>query len=58
MLLKLFSFSWLTLHFLSVGKEIMQAGNDKQSKYIKFLGIHFDENLTWKYHIENIQKQN
>lgn len=36
------------------GKEINQAGNDKQSKYIKFLGIYMDENLTWKYHIENM----
>ena len=36
---------YCNLNIMIDGKEIMQAGNDKQSKDIKFIGIYFDENL-------------
>ena len=29
----------------------------KQSRYVKFLGVLFDENLSWKYHISELSKK-
>ena len=34
--------------------EIERVGTNYNDKFIKFLGICLDENLTWKYHIHNI----
>ena len=28
----------------------------KQAKYVKFLGLFLDENLTWKYHLNELSK--
>ena len=30
------------------GKNILQVGNNQTETSIKFLGIHLDENITWK----------
>ena len=29
----------------------------KQTKYVKFLGLLFDENLSWKYHLSELSKK-
>ena len=38
---------------------IIKIGNQyvKQAKYVKFLGLRLDENLSWKYHLSELQKQ-
>lgn len=37
---------------LQLGTEILErVGNNQRNQSIKFLGITFDEHLTWKYHI-------
>ena len=37
----------------------IQIGNQyvKQAKYVKFLGLLLDENLSWKYHISELTKK-
>ena len=37
----------------------IKIGNQyvKQSKYVKFLGLFLDENLSWKYHISELSKK-
>jgi hypothetical protein len=34
-----------------------RIGNDCKEKSVKFLGINLDENLTWKYHITQVNKK-
>ena len=34
-----------------------RIGDDCQQKSIKFLGVFIDESLTWKYHIDHINKK-
>ena len=38
---------------------IIKIGNQyvKQAKYVKFLGILLDENLSWKYHLSELNKK-
>ena len=33
------------------GTQLKYIGNDCNNKFVKFLGIHIDEQLNWKYHI-------
>ena len=39
------------------GIQLDRIGNDCYEQYCKFLGIHIDENLTWKYHINQVCKK-
>ena len=39
------------------GQCIKQISSQQQEKSIKFLGIHLDENLTWKIHIDELCKK-
>jgi hypothetical protein len=39
------------------GINLNRIGNDQPEKVIKFLGIHMDQNLTWKYHINTIKSK-
>ena len=36
---------------------ISRIGNDCTEKTTKFLGMHLDENLSWKYHINDVNKK-
>ena len=36
---------------------ISRIGNDCIEKTTKFLGMHLDENLSWKYHINEVNKK-
>ena len=50
----------MTFHTCQKKIELLQLSIDGQSiehvKYLKFLGILFDENLTWKCHSEPLSK--
>ena len=37
--------------------KLNRIGNDCDEKAVTFLGICIDENLTWKYHLSNINKK-
>jgi len=39
------------------GIQLDRTGNDCNEQYCKFLGIHIDEHLTWKYHIIQVCKK-
>ena len=34
-----------------------RIGNDCDEKSTKFLGMHIDENLTWKYHVNKVKNK-
>ena len=36
---------------IKFGRELLA-----KAKYVKFLGLHLDENLTWKFHISELQR--
>ena len=36
---------------------LSQIGNDCTEKLTKFLGMYMDENVSWKYHINEINKK-
>ena len=36
------------------GKEMDTIGHKLHDKYVKFLGIHIDETLSWKYHVNSV----
>ena len=36
------------------GQQVDRVGNNQNEKSFKFLGIHLDETLTWKYHTQNV----
>jgi len=39
------------------GIQLDRIGNDCNEQYFKILGIPLDENLTWKYHINQVCKK-
>ena len=39
------------------GKNIMRCGSGLQEESVKLLGVHIDEDLNWKVHINNIVKK-
>ena len=43
----------------SLGTVNIKIGNQpvKQSRYVKFLGVLLDENLSWKYHLSELSKK-
>ena len=45
------------LHIQIEGKNILQVGNNQTETSIKFLGIHLDENITWKKHMQYINNK-
>ena len=44
------------LNITNNGIQLDRIGNDCNEQYCKFLGIHIDENLSWKYHINQVFK--
>lgn len=44
-----------TLNITINGTQLDRIGNDCSEKSCTFLGIHIDENLTWKYHINQVK---
>ena len=36
------------------GTPLSQIGNDSDEQSTKFLGIHIDESLSWKYHLKTL----
>ena len=40
-----------------VVKLLIPNGEIKQEKYIKYLGLHIDSHLSWKFHILHISKK-
>ena len=39
------------------GKSIMRCGFGLQEESVKLLGVHIDENLSWKIHVNSIVKK-
>ena len=39
------------------GTPLIQIANNLEEKSTKFLGIFIDESMTWKYHINNVNKK-
>ena len=47
-----------SLHTVHIGDTVIsRIGNDCIEKTTKFLGMHLDENLSWKYHINEVNKK-
>ena len=43
---------------VSIGNTVLtRIGNTCKEESIKFLGIHIDENLTWKYHLKSVNSK-
>jgi hypothetical protein len=38
-------------------KIIMRCGNGLQEESVKLLGLHIDEDLSWKFHVNNVFKK-
>ena len=36
---------------------LVRIGNDCEEKSTKFLGMHIAENLTWKYHVNELKNK-
>ena len=48
----------LSLHTVHIGDTVIfRIGNDCTEKTTTFLGMHLDENLSWKYHINEVKKK-
>ena len=48
----------LSLHTVHIGDTVIsRIGNDCIEKTTKFLSMHLDENLSWKYHINEVNKK-
>ena len=48
----------LSLHTVHICDTVIsRIGNDCTEKTAKFLGMHLDENLSWKYHINEVNKK-
>ena len=48
----------LSLHTVHIGDTVIsRIGNDCIENTAKFLGMHLDENLSWKYHINEVNKK-
>ena len=45
------------LNISIIGTQLERIGNDCTEKSCKFLGIHINEHLTWKYHIKHVLKK-
>ena len=43
-----------TLNISINGTQLNRIGNDHNEKSSKFIGVHIDEHLTWKHHINRI----
>ena len=39
------------------GHNLQRIGENEQMKSIKFVGVHIDEKLSWKYHLESVTKK-
>ena len=39
------------------GKNIMRCGFGLQEESVKLLGVHIDEDLSWKVHVNNVVKK-
>ena len=40
-----------------IGHPVDRIGNNQKEKSFKFLGIHIDETLTWKRHIDKVSSK-
>jgi len=48
----------LTGHVIFIqNTKFNQIGIDRDEKAVKYLGIYIDENITWKYHLSNMNKK-
>ena len=48
----------LSLHIVHIGDNVVSIiWNDCIEKTTTFLGMHLDENLSWKYHIHEVNKK-
>ena len=48
----------LNAYSLKIGDmNLTRVGNDCEVKYVKFLGLLIDENLTWKGHINHVNQK-
>ena len=49
---------WYFYHLIHIGNTVLERiGNDCNEQSTKFLGMHIDENLTWKKHISEVTKK-